>query len=381
MLANTNRYVVGAAAVASLSFIALQGCKDDDDDDDTPSYCVGEILECAEDGSTTETCCKSFKTIPAPGELGLTFPNQKMKLSYFELEPCTAFQFHFHNHPEGMTYLEGTGINPFILNAASVTTSPDFLAGAFADAGQGQVLPANGGHTYVNDDPTTDLKWLSLWPHQDFDTTFVWPGSADPSLANDGPIGAGKVTGEGDNKVCDLKPQDMTNFVDLDSQSALPFTLTDAENGLCFVGGETEDEDGQAQGKDYRYQSKLVSNAAETEIALTANCVYVLTKGKATWTIGTGTNVKTNNVEAITFIPAKGADMKLKFEADSQYYEACYGADEDNFCIDNNPWRTVLNPSPNDADAADSVTYKTVVPTQLNTVTPLGKALGVEVVE
>jgi len=85
MLANTNRYVVGAAAVASLSFIALQGCKDDDDDDDTPSYCVGVILECAEDGSTTETCCKSFKTIPAPGELGLTFPNQKNEVELLRI--------------------------------------------------------------------------------------------------------------------------------------------------------------------------------------------------------------------------------------------------------------------------------------------------------
>ena len=42
----------------------------------------------------------------------LEIPKFRFRLSYFEIPACSAFQFHFHNHPEGLIMLEGDLVNP-----------------------------------------------------------------------------------------------------------------------------------------------------------------------------------------------------------------------------------------------------------------------------
>ena len=67
---------------------------------------------------TDQPCCQYFGgSLAAPGELGLKFPGADLQLSYFDIPACSAFEMHYHNHPEGLIMVnDGKLVNPLKKN-------------------------------------------------------------------------------------------------------------------------------------------------------------------------------------------------------------------------------------------------------------------------
>ena len=354
---------VQTAGIAAIA-LTLHGCGKHDEPAANQPACAQMTGDCRANStnpfSGDTPCCQYLgdsDSMAAPGELGLSFPKANLKLSYFEIPACSGFQFHYHNHAEALIMLEGDLVNPFVMNVNATDPSP-ILAAAKMSKDDAQVLPQNGGHTYVCVSDTGNCRWMSLWPEDNFNTSFMFPsnqpGKADTtprSSKEGGPVIMGTKT----NGKCDLLADYMPGkYTDILAPAPAGFTIqpkNGAQPEVCFTAGDG-----------LKYEAKIIklenddktSSSYETQ----PNCAYGVLDGEATWCIG---DANCSDMPANTFFYAgeQGGSKLTPKKGSVTIYQAC----QSSTCTINNPGETYpfdLN-LPADQNASEKQIFTDVV--------------------
>ena len=225
--------------------------------------------------------------------------------------------------------LEGDLVNPFVANVNATETTP-ILWGAQMTEGQAQVLPQNGGHTYVCVSKTKSCRWMSLWPENNFDTKFMFTpqeaGQSSDTPRKEGPI----IKGEIKDGKCNLESAvyDVMNPAPLTGMTIPAFSSKDGPE-VCFTAGDN-----------MKYQGKVITLENGKYLTTEGNCAYGVLKGEATWCVG---KEQCSVMPANTFFYAGkqgGSEVAAFAKVGSTDSVMLYQACQSDTCVVNNPWET-----------------------------------------